>query len=139
MIASDTKITALDIESSLSELLDSGCEHFAGRFYWLLFDRFPELERFFENVNMQHQAAMLTMGLQVIVQHDRQPRRSSRDYLRVLGERHGNRGISREHYAAFEDVLLTALAEFHGDRWHSVLANHWQSALHRALDVMVSE
>ena len=59
----------------------------------LLFEGFPELKELFLGVNMQHQAAMLTMALQVIVQHYRKSRRGSEDYLVVLGDRHRERGV----------------------------------------------
>jgi hemoglobin-like flavoprotein len=138
MNGSETR-TVLDIETSVSEVLDSGCEHFASRFYWTLFDRYPELEAFFQAVNMHHQAAMLTMGLQLVVQHHTTPKRSHRDYLRVIGERHTARGIEREHYEAFEEVLLVALAEFHGDRWHDSLADQWRTAVRKAVETMLGQ
>jgi len=130
--------TMLDLETSVNEVLDSGCEHFASRFYWTLFDRYPELEAFFQDVNMQHQAAMLTMGLQLGVAHHRTPRRSHRDYLRVIGERHTARGIKREHYEAFEEALLAVLAEFHGEHWHDALADQWRIAVQKAAKTMLS-
>ena len=134
---SDTR-TMLDLETSLSEVLDTGCEHFAGRFYWTLLDRYPDLEPFFHGVNMQHQAAMLTMALQLVVQHHHQPRRSHRDYLRAIGERHTARGIARAHYEAFEDTLLAVLAEFHHDNWHDSLADEWRNAVRKAIEMMLS-
>ena len=128
----------LTLETSLNEVLDCGCEFFAGRFYWTLFDCYPDLRPFFRDVNMQHQAAMLTMGLQVVVQHAGKTRRSSRDYLRVIGERHTARGIAREHYQAFEAALLTTLAEFHGGNWHDALADQWRTAVRKAVETMLS-
>ena len=69
--SADFSESAIDIETSLDRVLDCGSERFAGQFYQLLFEGFPELKEFFLGVNMQHQAAMLTMALQVIVQHYR--------------------------------------------------------------------
>ncbi len=131
--------TVLTLETSLNEVLDCGCEFFAGRFYWTLFDRYPDLQPFFRDVNMQYQAAMLTMGLQVVVQHAGKTRRSSSDYLRLIGERHLTRGITREHYQAFEEALLATLAEFHGDDWHDALADQWRKAVRKAVETMLCQ
>ncbi len=138
MTNSQATETVLDLKTSLNEVLDCGCEFFAGRFYWTLFDCYPDLRPFFRDVNMQHQAAMLTMGLQVVVQHAGKTRRSSRDYLRVIGERHATRGITRKHYEAFEEALLTTLAEFHGDDWQDALAGQWRTAVRKAVKTMLS-
>ena len=90
----DSSESAIDIETrlDLDRVLDSGSERFAGPFYQRLFEGFPELEEFFLGVFIQHQAAMLTMALQVMVQHYRKPRRCSKEYLAVLGNRHRERG-----------------------------------------------
>lgn len=127
----------VDIDASLHEVLDQSGERFADRFYRLLFNRYPELERFFCDVNMQHQAAMVTMALQVMVQYERRATRSANDYLRVLGERHALRGIKEDAFAKFEDALVTALAEFHGEDWTLDLANQWHAAFGKAVGVML--
>jgi hemoglobin-like flavoprotein len=128
---------ALDIETSLHAVRDCGCERFAGRFYQLLFEGFPELKDFFAGTDMQGQAAMLTMAIQVVVQHYRKPRRSSEDYLKVLGNRHRERGVSDGDYQKFEHALLVTLTEFHGDDWHDRLEEEWCAALQQAFNVMV--
>ena len=132
----DFSESAIDIDTSLDRVLDCGSERFAGQFYQLLFEGFPELKRFFVSVNMQHQAAMLTMALQVIVQHYRKPRRCSKDYLVVLGNRHRERGVSYGDYEKFEHALLVTLAEFHENDWHDALAEQWRSALRHAVDLI---
>ena len=135
-IRADLSPSAIDIETSLDMLLDCGSERLAGQFYQLLFEGFPELEEFFLGVNMQHQAAMLTMAFQIIVQHYRKPRRCSHDYLVVLGKRHRERGVSHREYEKFEHALLVTLAEFHDNEWHEALAEQWRSAFRHAVDVM---
>ena len=89
----DFSESSIDIETSLDRVLDCGCERFAGQFYQLLFEGFPELKEFFLGVNMQHQVAMLTMAIQVIVQHYRKPRRCSKEYLVVVGSKNSNEHI----------------------------------------------
>jgi hemoglobin-like flavoprotein len=135
----DSSSCAIDIEASLSTVLDFGCERFAGRFYEQLFDGFPELKDLFAGVNMQHQAAMLTMALQVVVQHYRKPRPSCSEYLAVLGHRHHERGVSRNEYEKFEHTLLISLAEFHGNDWHEGLDEQWRIAFGQAVDLMTQE
>ena len=135
----DLSESAMDIQTSLDKVLDCGTEGFAGRFYHLLFEGFPELNEYFVGVNMQQQAAMLTMALQVIVQHYCKPRRSSKEYLVVLGKRHRDRGVSRVDYEKFEHALLKALAELHENEWYTALAEQWRSAFRHAVDVMLHE
>ena len=96
--SADFSESAIDIETSLDRVLDCGSERFAGQFYQLLFEGFPELKEFILCVNMQHQAAMLTMALQVIVHYCCKPRRCSKEYLVVLGNRHRERGVSHGDY-----------------------------------------
>jgi len=128
--------SAIDIETSLDSVLECGSERFAGQFYQLLFEKFPELNEFFLGVNMQHQAAMLTMALQVIVHYYCKPQRCSKEYLVVLGDRHRERGVLHNDYEKFEHALLVTLAEFHDNDWHEALAEQWRSAFRHAVEVM---
>ncbi len=87
---------------------------------------------------MKHQAAMLTMGLQVMVQHYGTQSRSTKEYLQVIGHQHGERGIKKDDYTIFIDVLLVTLAEFHGPDWSEPLSDDWQAACADAIAVMLS-
>jgi len=124
------------IKDSMNQVLEQAGASFSVRFYRTLFDRFPELERLFRDVNMKHQAAMLTMSLQVVAQHYRRPRRISTDYLKTLGHRHHQRGVTEDDYRKFQEVLLDTLAGYHGDDWTPNLAKQWDEAFAGAIDVM---
>ena len=124
------------IEDSLREILERSGERFADAFYRKLFEDFPDLRDFFEGVDLRQQAAMLTMALQVAVQHHCRPTRSTKDYLQVLGQRHHQRGVTKDNYPGFQDTLLVSLAEFHGKDWTQTLADEWRAAFDDALTVM---
>ena len=47
----DLSESAIDIETSLDRVLDCGSERFAGQFYQLLFEGFPELKELFLSVD----------------------------------------------------------------------------------------
>ena len=73
----------MDLDESLHAVLQYSGESFAGQFYRVLFERYPDLKKFFWDVNLQHQAAMLTMAIQVMVQHYQSPKPATADYLKV--------------------------------------------------------
>ena len=127
----------MDIEASLRQVLECSGERFADRFYRALFEQDPELKGFFQGVNMQHQAAMLTMALQVFVTYSQHSQRATKDYLMVLGQRHHQRGVCEEDYNKFRIALLATLSEFHGEDWSTALADQWRTAYQQAIDTML--
>lgn len=125
------------IKDSVKQVIDEQGTHFAERFYRTLFERFPHIEQSFHGVDMIRQSAMLTMSLQVASQHYRRPRRISADYLKALGHRHQERGVTEDDYCAFREALFDTLAEFHGERWTSKLAEQWEAAFTLAVGIML--
>jgi hemoglobin-like flavoprotein len=85
---------------------------------------------------MHHQAVVLTMQLSVIDVFYTRGTPASDKYLQVLGTRDKDRGIPREHYVKFRDVLLDALERFHGSDWSESLAGHWKKAIDQAAEKM---
>ena len=67
----DVSTQPIHLQSNLNELLEHVCECFADRFHEMLREAFPELEPIFAQVNLQRQAAILTMSLKVVVQNYR--------------------------------------------------------------------
>lgn len=104
-------------------------------FYDRLFERYPEFEPFFSESNLQRQTAMLTMALIGVKQYPvlNAPARS---YLEVVGSRHRSRGIPRELYDKFVEVLVEVVGEFHGDQWSESLQTQWTDALNLAVSMM---
>ncbi len=107
------------------------------QFYERFFELVPEAKSFFEATNMQHQAVVLRMALQMVEQFFTHGYEAIGEYLRVLGYKHRERGIPVELYAEWRDSLLDALEEFHGDEWNDSLADEWTGALNQSIDRMI--
>ncbi len=107
-------------------------------FYVVFLDQYPELRDYFVHVNMQRQAVLLTMALQVVVQYYLHSFPTMETYLSILGQEHRRRGIGPEHYPKFRDALLATLGRFHGGHWDEHLAKQWREALDLASEKMLA-
>ena len=58
-------------------------------------------------------------------------------YLQILGTKHKRRGIPREAYQPFRDVLLETLGRSFGPVWDDNLAAQWRDALDVATEKML--
>lgn len=128
----------MDIQESLLQVLQRVEDRLADRFYLVFLQDYPEVQEHFHDVNLEEQAALLTIALQVSVQHHLQPLPATASYLRVLGRKHREWGIPLEHFPLFLDALLHALAEFHDDEWDDKLAHQWRAAIGGAVSIMQS-
>jgi hemoglobin-like flavoprotein len=104
-------------------------------FYDRLFARYPEFRSYFSESRIKRQTVMLTMALASVKQYP-DLRGSARAYLQVIGSKHRERGISRDLYHKFNEVLVETVAEFHGDDWTESLARQWTDALSLAVATM---
>ena len=125
----------MDLEASVQRILDRG-KNLADLFYCVFLDRYPELRRHFTAVDLSHQAALLTMALQVIAEHHLRHSPAAAEYLLVLGHRHHAWGIELDEFPKFRDCLLDTLQQFHGQDWHDALARQWRAAIDEAIDTM---
>jgi hemoglobin-like flavoprotein len=127
----------LDIESSFDLIEQPSKQRFSDEFYRRMFDRFPELRDKFTGVMLGHQGALLMSALGIIATNANRMRPSVAEYLKVLGHRHFQRGISVDDYEKFRLALLETLAAYLGVRWHTELEKEWQAALTTTIDMMV--
>jgi hemoglobin-like flavoprotein len=127
----------LDIEASFEAIEQPSEKRFADEFYRHMFDRFPELRDKFTGVILSHQGALLMSALGIIAANPKRLRPSVAEYLKVLGHRHFQRGISADDYGKFRSALLETLTDYLGDRWHADLEDQWQTALNTTIDTMV--
>jgi hemoglobin-like flavoprotein len=126
----------MDIQESLHRVL--GQEQLVADLFYIVFlEQHPEVRRHFVNVNMQRQAVLLTMALQVVVQYYLHGFPTAKAYLKILGEEHSGRGIGPELYPKFCDALLATLSRFHSRDWHDKLAQQWRQALELAAAKML--
>jgi len=126
----------MDIQESLHRILERE-QLVVDLFYIVFLEKHPELQRHFVNVNMQRQAVLLTMALQVVVQYYVHGFRTAEAYLRILGEEHSRRGIGPNLYTKFCDILLGTLSRFHLQDWSDQLAQQWRQALELAAAKML--
>jgi hemoglobin-like flavoprotein len=125
----------MEISESLEQILDA-TDLFGESFYELFLSTYPEVQEYFEGVNMSRQAVMLTMALTIVEQHATSQYPATKKYLRHLGETHYERGIPEELYEQWRDAMLETLYQFHGDQWDLQLATQWREAIEGAIKVM---
>jgi len=126
----------MDISESLERILRREAI-VADLFYVVFLDRFPEVRRFFENVDLKRQAVLLSMALKVIEQHYLGGYLAADLYLKYLGTKHHQIGIPAALYPMFRDALLITLERFHGADWDELLAQQWKAAIDFATETML--
>lgn len=127
----------MDIHESVDRILDADVV-LGDRFYEVFFSRHPEISQYFEGVNLQRQAVMVTMAMLVIEQNYQNRFPAAQRYVRELGGKHREWGIPAETYPAFQAALLEALEDFHGADWNESLAQQWREAIALTIEQMVS-
>lgn len=125
----------MDIAGSVQTIL-SRKDVAIRRFYDLFLNRHPEARPYFDGVNLEHQATLLTMALIMVEAHYSHAYPATEHYLKVLGHRHHNDGIPQELFPKFRDCLIETLAEVHGEEWDDILARHWREAIDKATATM---
>lgn len=126
----------MDIEESLEQIFAS-TDLFGESFYELFLTAYPDVQKYFEGIDMNRQAVMLTMALTLVEQYASSKYPAARKYLQQLGKVHQERGIPSELYEQWRDAMLEALFQFHGDDWDGHLATQWREAIETAIDVML--
>ncbi len=126
----------LSLQQSMHEILSRSKDRLGDLFYQCLFEKHPELLGYFEQVDVPVQATMLVNALHVIAAHAAHRHAATGEYLKVLGHRHCLRQIPLDAYPKFNDVMLAALARFHGPDWCPDCAEAWKSALEVGIAAM---
>ena len=125
----------MDLRESIDRILAEGTT-LTDRVYAIFFQRHPEAEALFAQTHMSTQSVMLSAALMVNKYYPEYPL-AARQYLNVLGTRHARKGVPRELYPAFREVLLTALEEFRGTDWTEDLSGEWRKAIGSAVQLML--
>jgi hemoglobin-like flavoprotein len=127
----------MTIHDSLRQVLENR-DTLATLFYEVFFERYPEAKPYFKDVNLKHQAVLLTMALMVVERHATHGYGSTTLYLKYLGHKHHLRGVPPELYPKWAEALLASLEQFHGKQWDQEAAGQWRAALDRAAEVMLA-
>jgi hemoglobin-like flavoprotein len=108
---------------------------FVGRFYEILFERYPQAQPLFRAGGEARQAEMLTGALIAVVDHlEDAPWLTST--LGELGAKHVGYGVKPEMYGWVGASLLAALAEVAGPAWNAELEAAWSDAYGAIVSLM---
>jgi hemoglobin-like flavoprotein len=125
----------VDIHASLNQILQARDE--VGRmFYEHFLAQYPEVQRYFQGVDLKRQSILLTTALMIIERHSRHPSPALEQYLQYLGSRHHGLHIPRDAYAVWMKAMLETLQRFHGADWTPVLEGQWRKAFEGAVQLM---
>ena len=126
----------MDIQESIQRVLRAKAI-FGSLFYATLFQRHPSLKLFFQGVDMDQQAVLLTMQLNALGQCYPESLPAVDAYLQILGAKHKRKGVPREAYQPFCDILLETLARCLSPDWDENLAAQWRDAIMAASQKML--
>ncbi|QDU59887.1 Flavohemoprotein [Planctomycetes bacterium Pan216] len=125
-----------NLHESLRNLLLRTDEELAQQFYKIVIAKHPDIGRFFEGVDMRYQAAILTIGLESVIQYFVSRVEFQKRYLIRMGHKHYKLGIPRELFPKFSAVLIEVVKDFHKDDWTAELEHQWNEALHLGIETM---
>ena len=110
------------------------------RFYEILFERHPELEKMFARGpnGLAKQEKMLHGALSAVLEH-LEDGPWLEQTLFLLGARHVKYGVRDEMYPWVGGSLLAALEEAAGSAWSPVLAEAWSEAFGAIASLMLKE
>jgi hemoglobin-like flavoprotein len=126
----------MDIRESVKQVMNSK-ELLGVSFYNVFFERHPDVQRYFEGIDMRRQTLVLTMALMLVERYYITSFIATERFLQYLGTQHRARGIPRELYPDWVAAMLATLERFHGATWSEALAQQWREALDKAVDIML--
>lgn len=126
----------MDIRQSVNEVMNSK-ELLGASFYEVFFERHPEVQQYFEGIDMRRQTLVLTMALMLVERYYITSFIATERFLQYLGTQHKARSIPRELYPDWIAAMLATLERFHGTHWSEDLARQWREALEKAVEKML--
>lgn len=96
------------------------------RFYEILFERYPHLQRLFSR-DRTAQSKMLAGAIAAVLDH-LEDAPWLQQTLGALGAKHVGYGVTDEMYNMVGDALLATLAEVAAEAWTPVVADQWTLA-----------
>jgi len=110
---------------------------FTGRFYEILFERYPQARSMFPPSGLARQAEMLNAALVAVLDH-LEDAPWLVDTLGALGAKHVGYGVTREMYDWVGASLLATLAEVAGAQWPPELNAAWAEAYGVIVSLMLA-
>jgi hemoglobin-like flavoprotein len=96
------------------------------RFYEILFERYPQLQRMFSR-DRTAQSKMLAQAIAAVLDHLEDAPWLAQT-LGALGAKHVQYGVTAEMYDMVGDALLATFAEVAAEAWTPVVAAQWTAA-----------
>lgn len=119
------------------QLLAPQADLLAERFYDRLFNDYPELQVLFEEVDFPEQRRKLIQSLTVIVRSLEKPEQLT-SYLKDLGIRHDDYGVTEDDYFPVGSTLLTVMSELAGPEiWTQEINDAWSIAIDTVAQLML--
>jgi hemoglobin-like flavoprotein len=108
------------------ELVIDRCPELTMRFYEILFERYPQLQKLFSR-DRTAQSKMLAGAIAAVLDHlEDAPWLQAT--LGTLGAKHTTYGVTDEMYGMVGDALLATLAEVAAEAWTPIVAAQWTEA-----------
>lgn len=125
----------MDIHESLNQVLNAK-DRLGQMFYEHFLTRYPEVQHYFQGVDLKRQGILLTTALMIIERFIVQPTPAIEQYLQYLGSRHHSLQVPQDVYPTWIQAMLETLAQFHGADWSASLEQQWRAAFERATNLM---
>jgi nitric oxide dioxygenase len=111
------------VKDTWNRVLINHEENFGRKFYELLFSRYPEIRKLF-NEDMLIQSHKIASMITFIVARASSDDRTL-EKLKALGDLHRSLQIESEHYSMAGEVLVDVLHEHLKDDWSEEIRNAW--------------
>ena len=109
-----------------------------GRFYDILFARYPQVTPLFGRADMKRQQQMLASALGAVLDHlEDAPWLTTT--LKALGAKHKDYGVTVEMYDWVGATLLATLAEAAGPDWSPAAKEAWTVAYGTIVSLMLAK
>lgn len=128
----------VDVLRSSFEAAVSRQPRLVGRFYEILFERYPQARPLFGRNSQDKQEQMLTEALVAVLAH-LEDASWLQTQLAALGHKHKDYGVTREMYDWVGECLVAALSEAAGDRWTSRETEAWVGAYGAIVGLMTAD
>ncbi|MFZ8933871.1 MAG: globin domain-containing protein [Bacteriovoracaceae bacterium] len=96
-------------------------------FYNQLFEKYPQVQPLFADIDMKEQQDNLFSALMYIVDNIEKPN-VVLPFIEKMGARHANYGVEESHFPIIGFILLDTYSHFFGEKWTDDLREHWLKA-----------
>ena len=125
----------MEIHESIEQILQAKDE-LGAIFYEHSLALYPELQQYYQGVDLKRQSALLVTALMIIERHWAHPTPATELYLQYLGTKHHDLQISKDVYGVWVKAMLEAMQKFHGQDWTPHLGDQWRQAFDCVIEIM---